>query len=331
MVLEIFLMMQKTLEKKEVEKSLHSCRQGFAELLGQCANRILNAPLMLLDREIENVLKAVHAYFGYDRVVLWELAENGKTAHCINGWIADGDAPPNEVIHQETLPYIIGRIHDCRELRISRLTELPREADPDRLWLMQCGILSLAVIPLVVNGILRGALSLACVHAEHLWTEDEGAAIRQLSAVFSGALNRKRSHRLYEQRVQFETLMTDLSARLITAPASEIDTHIEQALDQVRRFFNGDRCGLIAVRDNSRFCWVSHCAYGENIPRVSGDANMAERFPWTYDLLVIKGKHKNVSNRKELPPEAEIEFPAWDALGIRSVLAVPIFFEGKVV
>jgi hypothetical protein len=46
-------------------------------------------------------------------------------------------------------------------------------------------------------------------------------------------------------RVEFETLLSDISARLITVDPDRLDEAIESALHDVRRFFEVDRCGIL--------------------------------------------------------------------------------------
>jgi hypothetical protein len=54
-------------------------------------------------------------------------------------------------------------------------------------------------------------------------------------------------HNLCEQWMQFETLFSSLSAHLIKTHMDELDGEIEQALAQVREFFQADRCALLGT------------------------------------------------------------------------------------
>ena len=133
-----------------------------------------------------------------------------------------------------------------------------------------------------------------------------------------------------KERIQFETLITDVSARLIKAPTSEVDVEIENSLTLVRNFFQVDRCVLCGVRANRKFVWVTHGSYAEGLEPVSGDINLSDLFPWSYERLVIQGRHINVSSIEELPPDAETERKSWSAMGIRSALTVPLSLAGYV-
>ncbi len=54
-------------------------------------------------------------------------------------------------------------------------------------------------------------------------------------------------HSLCEQWMQFETLLSNPSARLIKTHMDELHEEIEQALAQVRKFFQADRCVLLGT------------------------------------------------------------------------------------
>jgi formate hydrogenlyase transcriptional activator len=140
----------------------------------------------------------------------------------------------------------------------------------------------------------------------------------------------KNSPQLLEQRIEFETLITDVSARLIKASASEVDGEIEHSLGLVRNFFQVDRCVLLGVRSNRKLVWVTHGSYGEGFEPVSGDINLADLFPWSYERLVIQGKHINLSSIEELPSDAETERNSRSAMGIRSALTIPLSIAGQV-
>jgi hypothetical protein len=49
------------------------------------------------------------------------------------------------------------------------------------------------------------------------------------------------------KRLEFEVLISDLSARFVNIPAGQVDREIEEALGKVRAFFDVDRCGLFEV------------------------------------------------------------------------------------
>ena len=279
---------------------------------------------------IEQGLYEVNSFFSSDRVLLWELLGDGQKACLTHSYIERGAEPPVQTFLHETLPYIFGSVCSNKNLCVSRLEDLPQEADTDLQYLEFAGIRSFMVIPLMVGGALRGALSLACTRAVRKWSHEDLFRFKRVGEVLSALIDRLKWHHLLDRRIEFETMITDMSARLIKAPTNEVDGVIENALAQVRKFFQADRCVLLGVNSNRKFVTVTHASYGEGFEPVSGDINLADLFPWSYDILVNQGRHINYSCYEELPPEAAEDFESRLAMDIVSAMSVSLSVSGNV-
>jgi len=88
-------------------------------------------------------------------------------------------------------------------------------------------------------------------------------------------------------RIQFETLLSDISAQLIAASPEHVQEAIELALDVVRRFFGADRCGLLSVSDSLDAINVTFASYGEGVAHVSSNVNLARLCPWVAQRTVF--------------------------------------------
>ncbi|NJD57582.1 MAG: PAS domain S-box protein, partial [Nitrospirae bacterium] len=132
------------------------------------------------------------------------------------------------------------------------------------------------------------------------------------------------------EHLRFEMLISDLSARLVNILPDQTDREIERALHQVLEFFQVDRCGLLRISPDRKMVHVSHAAYAEGIERVSGDIDLAALFPWSYEKLVIQGLPVSFASVEELPDTAEQDRVSCIAMGIRSYLDIPLFFDGRV-
>ena len=128
-----------------------------------------------------------------------------------------------------------------------------------------------------------------------------------------------------ENRIRFETLISDISARFVRLPSSEVDGEIERALKQLLVFFDVDVCVMLGVRENEEFAWVTHACYAEGIEPVSKEINLAKLFPWAYEMLIVKGLPISVRRLTELPPEAEQDRLSCLAMGFKSYMTIPLF------
>jgi formate hydrogenlyase transcriptional activator len=126
-------------------------------------------------------------------------------------------------------------------------------------------------------------------------------------------------------RLDFETLIADVSARLVSAPDDEFPTIVEEALGRVIRLFGADRGGILAVNPDRRSVHVVHAWYAETaIERVSGAINLAELFPYAYHLLAERRQPYIVSRYDDVPPEAAVDRATHAAMGVRSTFNIPI-------
>ncbi len=132
-------------------------------------------------------------------------------------------------------------------------------------------------------------------------------------------------------RVEFETLISDVSARLVAASPDEVEPVIISTLERVRVFFQADRCGLLTVSPDQTLARAAYVAYAEGLPEVPGDINLAKLWPWAAHKLFVERVPVLVCRMADLPPEAAADRASWEqAVPTRSNLAVPLV-EGEVV
>jgi formate hydrogenlyase transcriptional activator len=132
-----------------------------------------------------------------------------------------------------------------------------------------------------------------------------------------------------KERLRFEMLLFDLSARFMTTPFDQIDSEIDNALRQIMEFFQVVLCGLLEVHQDKAIVRVSHAAYGEGIEPVSGEINLVELYPWTYEKL-MHGENININQVEDYPEEALRDRQSYAAMGTGSRLAIPVTFGGKI-
>ncbi len=307
-------------------------RRIFDRVLASLSARCQRAPLDQLDREIEQGLQEVNSFFRGDRMLLWEIADDGYQAILTHYHAEAGFEPPDHFHLQKTLPYVFDRVLDSQNVCISHIDDLPPSARIDRQYMEQTNVRSFMVIPLPVGRNTRGALTIACIRTERTWTNEDLFLFQRVGIVLAGALDRRHSHRMIDQRMRFETLIADLSASVLKAPNNEIDRIIERGLERVAVFFGADRIGILSV-DTARKCvHVTHAHYAEGVDGVSPDIELAALFPWSYEEHITRRNYVNVTvtQMAQFPPEADQDRRSWEAMGVRSNLTIPLITAGRV-
>ena len=137
---------------------------------------------------------------------------------------------------------------------------------------------------------------------------------------------REKIGKVLEDRLRFESILSDMSARFVRVSADRLDGEIENALKMVLEFFQVDRCGLICTSKDRTAWQLTHVAYADDqVPRVPVGVDFHRTSnPWAYEMLFEKGRTLAFSSMDDLPPEAHVDRKAWIERGTRSTLLIPI-------
>lgn len=128
-----------------------------------------------------------------------------------------------------------------------------------------------------------------------------------------------------ERRLEFETLLADLSARFVALPFNRVDDEINEALNRLLIFFGIDRISLLRLLPDRKFFLIIHNA----------DSTGTTLYPLATPLPVslfpyIAGKLANDRNifsfnsLEELPPEAAIDRKGLEKWRVQSGLYIPL-------
>jgi signal transduction histidine kinase len=130
----------------------------------------------------------------------------------------------------------------------------------------------------------------------------------------------RHGRRLLRDRLLFETLLADLSAKLIHVDTRNLDTALAAALQQAGTFLGMDRGTLDQYADGVSVASISWTAPGiQPRPSIVADA----QFGWTMETLQ-RGGIVRFSRQLELPASASADRQSYERLGIRSHLSIPL-------
>jgi formate hydrogenlyase transcriptional activator len=128
-----------------------------------------------------------------------------------------------------------------------------------------------------------------------------------------------------EERLRFERLLTEISARFVNVPSDRLDGEIENALKMILEFLQVDRCGLLRILPGKASWLITHAVYSERVPPVPEGVELPSSInPWAYDKLTRKREVVSFSSLEDVPAEADVDKKTWIEWGIRSSLIIPI-------
>jgi PAS domain S-box-containing protein len=148
-----------------------------------------------------------------------------------------------------------------------------------------------------------------------------------IAALFVEFRKRLLADREVQRRLQFETLISETSARFINLPPEQIATQIERGLGRVRTFLNVDRVTLYDRSEPGMEFRALHYAPLDNASLLF--PSLTEKtFPWAMNAIK-GGEALLVEHMDQLPKEAAIEREV-ARQGILSFAVIPLKAEEMV-
>ncbi len=137
----------------------------------------------------------------------------------------------------------------------------------------------------------------------------------------------KELHRKLKERLRFETLLAEVSARFVNLPAERIDEEIEDAQRRVCDCLGLDLSALWQWSDETpRFFTLTHLYSPPEGPSRPEQIDAEEAFPWQFEKM-LRGETLAFSTEK-MPPEAAIDRESRRYYGIKSSVVIPLSAGG---
>jgi signal transduction histidine kinase len=292
-------------------------RLRFETLLADLSAKLIHVDARGLEAALGGALQQAVSFLGMDRGNLDECADGVSVARI--SWTVPGVQPLPSILAGGQFSWTIDSLRRGGVVRFSRLRDLPAAAAADRASYERLGTRSHLSIPLRVDGPLFGVLSFDSVRAERDWPDELVDRLRLLSEAFASALERKRMELSLADRLRFHRLLSRLSARFGKASAVDLDREIHDALRGIVDFAVVDRAAIIEFPDRA----------GRGRSWAIEEALDPECWPWVI-TRVRDGDEVRLSRIEELPDEATVDRRSAVALGLVSLVAVPLRAGGSV-
>ena len=336
-------------------------RLRFDTLLADVSSRFVRLPAGGVDPEIDGALQDIAVFFDADRCALFGVRSDPRFVRVSHAWCAEGVEQLSENIDFATLfPWSHERlIRQGQPVRFQRLAELPPEAGQDRQSWAAMRVRSCLYIPVFTGEGVRHLLVLQSIREEQALPEEYVPRLRLFGEILVNALahgqeveglQRAReeleqrleertaalaeatdkmiaSEEALEERLSFEMVLAETSARFVNLPAEQIDTEIEG----VQRLL----CERLGLDISALWQWsaetprdllLTHNYRPPESPPLPERFDAEEVFPW--GLEQVKAGRWFTVCTEHAPPEAARDQATWRQLGIKSSLCFPLSSGG---
>ncbi|MDX1499035.1 MAG: sigma 54-interacting transcriptional regulator [Woeseiaceae bacterium] len=174
---------------KEAEAEIRR-RADFAALLAGLSSDLVRAPPGEIDAPLADGLAVIGRHYGLDVIGVWWLEDGGRSMRIRKRWERKPGRPPRDVVSESDLPWISRQLRTADVIVADDLGSLPAAAAADVALLEDRGAKSLVVIPLLIDGRLRGACHYISIVRHRHWTGDTVSEFRLLAEHLANALAR---------------------------------------------------------------------------------------------------------------------------------------------
>ena len=158
-------------------------------------------------------------------------------------------------------------------------------------------------------------------------TNDEAFLLAVVQEASAGREAERVTRQAIEERLEFERLVADLSIQFINLPAGRVIDGIRDALRRIGESLDLDHCSFQQIEPDGslmdQLIWQR-----DGIPIVPMPAPVPDRFPWAVGKMQ-SGEMLCFSTLTEIPSALDRE--NFGALGIKSLVGVPLLVEGRAV
>jgi transcriptional regulator with GAF, ATPase, and Fis domain len=131
-----------------------------------------------------------------------------------------------------------------------------------------------------------------------------------------------------EERLRFEALLADLSARFVHVPADQVDRMIEEAQRRIVLALGLDRSTLLQRTEAENDLVITHAWAGPDFAAKPG-LFASREFPWVHQTL-LRGGIVRFATLEELPPEAKRDKESFRKIHQKSDMIFPLAATGRV-
>ena len=188
-------------EHKQHELMLER-RLTLERIIAESSQNFINATDKEIDNAIYRVLQAVGLFSGADRSYVFMFSEDEKTMSNTHEWCAEGVHPQIDMLQElpvEEFSWVVVELQGERNINITDLNDLPATAAAEKEILGAQDIQSLAIVPMLYTGRLRGYMGFDSTRKQTAWSDEDFLLLRTIgNAIINAYMRCKLEHQLLQ-------------------------------------------------------------------------------------------------------------------------------------
>ena len=313
----------------------------FQKYIFDLSAEFIAMPATSVTVEIDRRLREIGEFWDFGHIFVALLANNDSALNPIHSYSAPGAPPAPGRVEIASVPWLMESIHKGQPKALSDvLKELPRDALSDRNHIKKLGVKSSLILPFIVGGSVQGGLFFNSVRKYVEWPPDLVREMQHLGQILASALERVKAFDRIQYAMHFDRLLSEISARYINLPSSDIVQFMQKDLGRLGSFLNVERCVFYLVgkkqgtfQIDDRFTWwlEEDSDYVKKVRAwVKANSTYIDNFQYCFDKW-NRGEVVQFSKPDDLPAEASQLKQIHRKIGTQSWLSVPVSVGGSIV
>jgi PAS domain S-box-containing protein len=180
-------------QRRRAQRALAE-RLRFETLVSELSAALITVPAHGVAGQIEKALERIVEELRLDRAILAELDDRREDViEVTHSWTREGVRSLGGLVEKKSFPWVASRLQAGHVVAAARLDDLPATAETDRRTLVALGTRSFVAVPLIIEGVVAGALAFSSTRAERAWPDELAQRLRLLAEIFANALARRRA------------------------------------------------------------------------------------------------------------------------------------------
>ncbi|MCB0278495.1 MAG: GAF domain-containing protein [Calditrichaeota bacterium] len=250
---------------KELEEGLKAKQAlsellGFEELISNLSADFINIPAKDIDQEIMTALGKLGQTLDLDRVLVYNFSEKLDQLEIKHVWQSEGISliDQEKLLKKKEMPWLFNEYLSGKPVVIRQEKDFPSTASAEKTLFKDADVKSFISVPIYTIDTYLGVLILQSVLEPIKWADEMVKRCQLLAEILGNALSRKISEEKLEQRLSFETLISNISTEFINLPADDINKEFHSMLQLIGGFMDLDRCQIFEFNEEKTYMTITH-------------------------------------------------------------------------
>jgi PAS domain S-box-containing protein len=236
---------------RKLVMELQKERLRFETLLSEISSRFINLAPNSLDRELEQSLKELVEFLGFDRSSIGLFSEGMKKLYVTHSYAQPGIETAPRLDLAAKFTWYTDKLRKGEALQFSDLPyDLPDEAVAEREYCIKEGFKSHLAIPLRAGNSLLGVLGFGSYSSSITWPKEFVQRLRIIGEIFASAILRKRDYETILHRDNLlQTIFSSLSSQVVVLDQEGNIIYASESWEQFTKEYK-DKMGRMLVGYN---------------------------------------------------------------------------------